>query len=106
MLLVNDSQTQARKHHIILNHGMCAHKDMDGSSLQVFEDRSTFLTLHATSEQFNTDRHIAQKGTNGLKMLLGKNLSRSHDTGLTPIVDRHECTHKRYEGLTRPYITL
>ena len=106
VLLVDHHKAQAGKLYGVLDNGVGANKYVDGSVHQSVEHFLSALAFYYASEQGHTQIHILKKSHDGLQMLLGQYLGRSHDTGLIAVVDGNEHRHQCHKRLAATYIAL
>ena len=92
--------------HSILDDGMSAHQNLHSAIQQSVEDFLTASAFHDACQQGHTDVHALQEVHDGLEVLLGQNLRRSHDAGLIAVVQCDEHRHQRDEGLSATHVAL
>ena len=85
---------------------MGANKNLYGTIQQTIEYLLTAFALHDTRQQSYTDIHIVKECHNGLQVLLGQYLGRSHDAGLIAVAQCDKHRHQGHEGLTASHIAL
>ena len=67
--------------------------------LQSIKHLLTTLALDNARKQLHTHVHPVQELLDGLQMLFGENLRRSHHAGLEAVIHGDEHSHERHERL-------
>ena len=82
MLFVDDRKCEILKVDAVLKQGMGANQDLRLSAGDALEYALSVLTLVPTGEHRDTDVQIACKRLDKVKVLMGENLGRRHESRL------------------------
>ncbi len=106
MLLINDNISEIAESDTVLDHCMGADKNMERPIKQLGIDLFTHFLSRRACEQFHIHPHGSDKCLNGLEMLGGKDLGRSHQTSLITVVKSYEHCEQCHKGLAATHIPL
>ena len=82
MLFIGDDEAEITKFNILLNNRVSADNKVGFAAFYTFFNLSLFLRLSAAREQIDSYALVLKQLCKGSEMLFGKNLGRSHKSGL------------------------
>ncbi len=106
MLLINNSQTEFGKAHILGNQGMGADHDLDIAICKAFQHIPSDPGPHTAVQQVYFNAHGLKEFVKAVYMLCGKHLGRSHDGALKIILASGQHAEGCYPRFSGTHITL